>query len=168
MKPIQLKTHSVLIDAPRELVYQKMTAFGRGRMPGDSNDSSRVISRDGDSLVVEFKTKVGPINYTTVEKVDLHPPETIAFEHISGPLHCAFEEFTFEDQDGQTLLTHAGSIIWSRFPLIGWLGGMIYTRPMFNRFMARHLQHIKTSCEARAARSHVFRRKDKSSAGGGS
>ena len=165
MKPIQLKTHSVLIDAPRELIFQKMTAFDRGRMPGDSTDSSRVLSRDGDALVVEFKTKVGPISYTTVEEVNLYPSEKIAFEHISGPLHCALEGFTFEDRDGQTLLTHKGSIIWSRLPVIGWLGGVLYTRPMFNRFMTRHLQHIKTSCEARAARSHVFRRKDRSSAG---
>lgn len=166
MNPIQLKTHSVLIDAPRELVFQKMTAFNRGRMPGESSDSSQVLSGDGDALVVEFKTKVGAITYTTVEDVKLHPPEKIAFEHISGPLHYAFEEFTFEDRDGQTLLTHKGEIIWTRLPVIGWLGGVLYTRPMFNRFMARHLQHIKASCEARAARSHVFRRKDKSSAGG--
>ena len=167
MKPIQLKTHSVLIDAPRELVFQKMTAFNRGRLPGESSDSSRVVSGEGDELVVEFKTKVGPITYTTIEEVKLYPPERIAFEHITGPLHCAYEEFTFEDRDGQTLLTHKGSIIWSQLPLIGWLGAVLYTRPMFNRFIARHLQHIKTTCEARAARSHVFRRrKDRSSAGG--
>ena len=166
MKPIQLKTHSILIDAPREMVFQKMTAFDRGRLPGESSDSSRVLSRDGDALVVEFKTKVGPVSYTTVEEVNLHPPEKIAFEHISGPLHYAIEEFTFEDLNGQTLLTHTGSIIWSRLPIIGWLGGVVYTRPMFNRFITRHLQHVKTSCEARAARSHVFRRKDRSLAGG--
>ena len=91
MKPIQLKTHSVLIDAPRELVFQKMTAFNRGRLPGESSDSSRVLSGEGDTLVVEFKTKEGPISYTTVEDGRLYPPEKIAFEHISGPLHCALE-----------------------------------------------------------------------------
>ena len=68
MRPIQLKTHSVLIDAPREMVFQKMTAFNRGRMPGDPNESSEVRSREGDSLGVEFKSRAGVITYTSVEE----------------------------------------------------------------------------------------------------
>ena len=166
MRPIQLKMHSVLIDAPREMVFQKMTAFNRGRMPGDPNESSEVLSREGDSLVVEFKSRAGFITYTSVEEVTLYPPERIAFKHLSGPLHYAYDEFILEDRDGQTILTHQGEIVWSRVPFFGWLGAVLYTRPMFDRVVARHMEVIKTTCEARAARSHVFRRKDRSSAGG--
>ena len=166
MGPVKLKPHSVLIDAPREMVFQKMTAFDRGRMPGDPNESSEVLSRDGDSLVVEFKSRAGLFTYTTVEEVTLYPPERIAFKHLSGPLHYAYDEFMFEDRDGQTLLTHRGEIVWSRFPFFGWLGAVVYTRPMFNRVVAKHMDIIKTTCEARAARSHVFRRKDKGPTGG--
>ena len=36
---------------------------------------------------------------------------------------------------------------------------MIYTRPMFHRVIKRHLAAVKKSSEARAARSHVFRRR---------
>ncbi|GEM_PF-1085138 len=36
VKPVQLKEQFILIDAPCEMVYQKMTAFNRGY---DSEDS---------------------------------------------------------------------------------------------------------------------------------
>ena len=65
-KPVRLKDQSVLIDAPRELVYQMMTAFKKGGISGDNNESSKVISQDGDSLVVEFKTRAGWFTYTTL------------------------------------------------------------------------------------------------------
>jgi|TARA_Y100000310_G_scaffold143162_1_gene142580 hypothetical protein len=160
-KPVQLGTHDILIDAPRELVFQMMTAFDAGPMPGDTNESSKVISRDDDSQIVEFKSRVGFITYTSVEKVTLDAPERITFNHLSGPLNYACDEFILDDRDGQTLLTHHGEIIWSRIPFFGWFGTVLYTRPMFNRVAARHMELIKTAAEARAARSHVFRRKPK-------
>ena len=110
-KPVQLGSHDILIDAPRELVYQMMTAFNAGPMPGDSNESSRVISSDDDSQIVEFTSRAGFITYTSVEKVTLDAPERITFNHLSGPLHYACDEFILEDQDGQTLLTHHGEIL---------------------------------------------------------
>ena len=99
-RPIQLKTHKVIIKAPRELVYQKMSSIGQGRLQGDSSESSRVISRDGNNIVAEFRTRSGLFTYTTIEQVTLEPPERIIFVH-----------------------------------------------------------QMKVACEARAARSHVFRRR---------
>ena len=159
-RPVQLGTHSILIDASRELVFQMMTAFNSGRMPGEPNESSKVISRQGDELVVEFKSRAGPVTYTSIEEVTLYPPERITFRHVSGPLHYAYDEFILEDPDGRTLLTHRGEIVWSKVPFFGRLGAVLYTRPMFNRVVTRHMEVIKTTSEARAARSHVFRRRD--------
>ena len=149
----------MLINAPREVIYQKMTSFGRGRLRGDSTDSSRVISRDVNSIVAEFTTRAGPFTYTTIEQVTLEPIERITFKHLKGPLHYAWEEFRFTDVDGNTELEHSGEFIWHRLPIVGWLGGLLYTKPMFERTIARHMQQVKESCEARAARSHVFRRR---------
>lgn len=159
-KPIPLRPQTVRINAPRELVFQMLSRFGRGRLPGDNAEASKVISREGNSLVVEFKTKAQFATYTTTEAVTLYPPERIAFRHLSGPLRYAVEEFAFADVDGaQTDLTHSGKFIWSRVPLFGRLGGMIYTRPVFERTLAKHLAHVKAAAEARAARSHVFARR---------
>ena len=150
--------------APCEMVFQKMSSFGRGRLKGgrgrlkgDDDEPSRVISKDGNRLVVEFKTKAGPFTYTTLEEIILEPSERITFRHIKGPLHYALEQFTFRDVDGDTELTHDGEFIWSRIPIIGWFGGMVYTRPVFERTIEKHMEQVRETCEARAQRSHVFR-----------
>ena len=82
--PIELRKHTVLIKAPRELVYQKMSSFGRGKLQGDNAESSSVVSRDGNTIVAEFKTRSGLFTYTTLEQVSLEPPNRITFEHLKG------------------------------------------------------------------------------------
>ena len=158
-KPIRLETHRVRIRAHRELIFQMMSSFGRGRLQGDTNESSEVISRDGNELVVKFKTKAGPFSYDTVEEITLDPPRRITFKHVSGPLHYAWEEFVFEEiTEFETDIVHNGEFIWKRVPFFGWFGGMVYTKPTFERVMAKHMAVIKESSEARAARSRVFPR----------
>ena len=157
-KSIRLRPHTVRIQAPRELVFQMMSHFGRGRLPGDNNESSKVLERDGNRLIVEFQTKTPTgATYTTIEEVRLYPPERITFEHLSGPLRCVREAFTFGAVDArQTDLTHSGEFVWSRVPLLGWLGGMFYVRPIFERTLMNHMEQVKQAAEARAARSRVF------------
>ena len=157
--PIRLKTHRVRINAPRELIFQMMSSFGRGRLKGDTNEASEVISRDGDHLVVRFRTKAGPISYDTVEEITLEKPSRITFKHLSGPLNYATEEFLFEEVDEfETNLVHDGEFIWKRFPFFGWLGGVIYTKPTFERTLVKHMAQIKEASEARASRSRIFKR----------
>ena len=157
MSAIKLGPQSVVITAPRELVFQLLTAFRRGRVAGDNTESTRLISEDGDTKIVEFKTKAGLFTYTTVEEVTLFKPGRIAFRHLEGPLHFSEEEFMLEETpDGGTILTHSGSFIWSPFPFFGWFGGIIYTRPMYYRVIRKHFAVVKEASEARAARSHVF------------
>ena len=168
-KPIELRPQCVRIDAPRELVFHMLTAFRRGRVTGDNNESTNLISEDGDTKIVEFTTRAGLFAYTTVERVTLYAPGRIAFKHLDGPLAFSEEEFTLEENaDGGMLLTHSGSFIWSRLPFFGWFGGIIYTRPMFHRVIRKHFATIKEAAEARAARSHVFRRQSDPPAGCGS
>lgn len=157
--PIKLNPHRVLIKAPRDLVFQKMSHFGRGRMKGDNNESARVICRDGDKLVAEFVTKSWIFRYKTIEEVSIEAPNRITFTHLVGPLHYAWEEFVFNDIDGDTELVHNGEFIWSKFPLFGWLGGRLYTKRAFESVIGKHLEQVKITCEERGARSHVFRKK---------
>ena len=160
-RPIELKPHAVAIDAPRELLIQMLTSFRGGRIPGEESETSRLLSEDGNTKTVEFTTKAGLFTYTTVEEVTIHPPDRITFKHLDSPLHFAEEEFIFEQmEDGTTLMSHTGSFVWIRFPFFGWFGGIIYTRPMFHRVIKKHFAAIKDAAEARAARSHVFRRRE--------
>ena len=48
-RPIQLKSHNVWTEALCEMVFRKMSSFGKGRLVGDNNESSTLISRDGDT-----------------------------------------------------------------------------------------------------------------------
>ena len=159
MSAIELRPQSVEIDAPRELVFQMLSSFRRGRIAGDNAESTRLISEDGDVKTVEFITKAGPFSYRTLEEVTLHKPQKIEFRHLEGPLDFSEETFTLDEtSEGATLLTHSGSFIWKRFPFFGWFGGVIYTRPMYHRVIRKHFESVKEAAEARAARSHVFRR----------
>ena len=158
-EPIRLRPQTIRIDAPRELVFQMMSHFGRGRLPSDNSEASRVVCREGDRLVAEFRTRAGFFTYTTLEEVRLHPPERIEFRHLKGPLAYAVEEFAFRAVDERrTDLTHSGEFVWSGFPLFGRLGGLIYTRPVFERAIAAHMAQVKSAAEARAVRSRVFPR----------
>ena len=158
-RAVPLHPHTTVINAPRELVYQMMSSFGRGKLKGDNNESSRVVSRDGDKVIAEFRTSTGRRTHTTLEEVTLQPPGRITFRHLEGPLEYAVEEFLFHDVDGRTELIHRGEFIWRSWPFLGWLAGWFYIRPRFERVLERHMDQIKTAAESRAARSHVFRKK---------
>jgi uncharacterized protein YndB with AHSA1/START domain len=157
-RAVRMKTHEVMIDAPRELVYQLMSSFGRGRLKGAGAESSRVLSRSGNDLVVEFKTQAGRYTVTTTEQITLDPPERITFQHIKGPFHSAREEFVLSETDGGMRLVHTGEFVWSRLPVIGWLVGRFILKWPFERILQKHMDQLKATGEARARRSHVFRR----------
>ena len=122
-RPVRLKSHKVVIEAPRELVYQMMSSFGWGRLTSDDHESSRVLRRRDDSIIDEFRSRAGPLTVTTTEKVQLAPSERITFHHLRGPLRCAREEFLFRNVDGGTELEHYGEFMWSRLPPLADLWG---------------------------------------------
>ena len=155
-----LTPHEVIVDAPREMVFEMLTAFGRGRLPG-SKEMSRVIEKDGDRLVVEFTTDAIYKTYTTVEEVTLYRPDRITFKHLDGPLESCDEVFTFEDlPDGRTLWRHTGSFRLG-WPVVGGVVGRNVTKRWFERVMRKHMREMKEAIEARAARSHVFKRRSR-------
>jgi hypothetical protein len=154
---VVLTPHETIVNAPREMVFQMLTAFGRGRLPG-SKEKSRVIERDGDRLIVEFTTDAIYKTYVTLEEVTLHSPDRITFKHLEGPLDSCDEVFTFEElPDGRTLWRHTGSFRLG-WPVVGDVVGRNVTKRWFERVMRKHMREMKEAIEARAARSHVFKR----------
>ena len=109
-KPIALRPHTVRVRAPRELLFQMLSHFGRGGIPGADGESSKILSRDGSALVVEFKTKSLFATYTTIEQVRLYPPERIEFTHLSGPLTYAEEWFALDSVDSLDSLASVASV----------------------------------------------------------
>ena len=156
-----LDTQKVIIDAPLELVFQMMSAIGSGRLPG-SHERSKVLQRDGDTLIAEFLTPSGKKTYRTVEEVRLFPPHRITYRHLEGPITYSEEEFLLaEVASGATQLTYTG-VIEHRVPFLpglGWLASVLYIKPKYDIVIRDHMALVKKGAEARAARSHVFPRK---------
>ena len=153
---ISIEPHTVVIKAPQGMVFEMMTAFGRGHMKGNSAESSTVLRRDDNKIIAEFKTKAGLFTYTTREQVVLDPPDRITFKHLKGPLAYAYEEFILREKGDDTELTHSGEFIWVRIPVIGSVIGRLFTKGLYERVVMRHMGKLKETIEARAARSHVY------------
>ena len=160
---VKLSDKSVYINAPREMVFQMLSSFGKGSLPGVQGESSRVLERDGDTIIAEFMTTSGKRVYRTMEKVQLYPPERITFEHLQGPLIFSEEEFNLAEKDDGTELRYYGEI-GCRIPLLaglGWIIAKFYVKPKYDAVIRIHMSALKTAAEARAARSHVFRQPKK-------
>ena len=157
---VKLDPQRLSISAPREMVFQMLSAIGKGKLPGRQGESSRVLERDGDTIIAEFQTRSGGRTYRTVERVRLYPPERITFAHLEGPLTFSEEEFNLVEQDGDTELQYSGEIGYRirGLPGIGWPVALLYVKPKYDAVIRAHMQALKTAAEARAARSHVFRR----------
>jgi hypothetical protein len=134
-RPVRLRDHTVTIRAPRELVFQMTSSFGRGRIKGGGGESSRVLERSDDVVLAEFKTRAGPFTVTTLERVTLEPPGRLTFEHVSGPLRYAREEFAFREVPQGTELEHSGEFVWFATPLIGRLAGALLVKRPFERVL---------------------------------
>jgi len=156
-RPVRLETHSVTIRAPAALVFQMMSAFDRGRIKAGDGESSTVLERSDDVVLAKFKTRAGPFTVTTVERVTLEPHIRLTFEHVSGPLRHAREEFVLREVPGGTEFEHSGEFVWSAVPVVGWLVGVLLLKRPFERVLLRHMAAIKSAAEARAEQSHVFR-----------
>jgi hypothetical protein len=134
------------IEAPRELVYEVLSApyLGRAR-----SDTIELLAR-GESLVVaSHLTKVHFYTARTVEAVELEPPARMGFRHLTGPVPYAVEEFRLDERDGQTELHYDGEIGIDFF-LLGRIAGRRWVVPQWRGAVAEHLTAVKARAEQRA------------------
>ena len=156
--PLRLKPREVEIQADQRLVFQYLTAFGRGEAGDDR--TSRVLRDDGARKLVEFRTEIRDLigrrrTVRTTEWVTLTAPESINFEAVSGPLAILRDRLELEEHDGCTVLRYH-STIGVRGWIFGWLVAALVIRPIAERHTRLHLRDIKEATEARARRSKVY------------
>ena len=157
---VKLSDRNLFINAPQEMVFQMLSAIGKGSLPGAQGESSRMLEREGNTIIAEFLTASGKRTYRTVEEVRIYPPERITFRHLEGPLAFAEEEFKLIDHDSGTELRYKGEFEYRvpRLAGMGWLIAIFFVRPKYNAVIRVHMERLKSAAEARAARSHVFRK----------
>ena len=87
----------------------------------------------------------------------------LTFHHLEGPLDNSEESFDLEERGDATLLRYRGEFDY-KLPLLGWLIARLYIKPRYNKAIQTHLHHLKEAAEARAARSHLLKRRQSTDA----
>ena len=149
---IHLSKIEVQINAGRRQIFQFISAFGDQTTAGEP--SSRILSRQDDSLIVEFITPVPlpfRINKTvrTVERVTLYEPERIEFEEMEGPFAIRREYITLDEQEGTTRLQY-NALLGIKGWVPGWLLGVLFVRPMLRRVVGKHFDEMREKLEKSA------------------
>ena len=146
---IQISAIKEQIAAPQSRIFEFLTDFGSDTAVSETH--STVLSRDGEKLLVEFKTAV-PIlfwlrkYYRTVEEVILHEPESIEFRKIEGPLAMRRERIVLSEESDISQIQYDAEFRVKGWPL-GWLLGVLFVRPRLKRAVKKHLKQIKATIE---------------------
>lgn len=137
------------IAAPRELVFEVISAPYLGRTPRALGHKLRVLERGEDMVLAEHYTPVGPFVTTTLETVRFEPPERVRFRLARGPVPSVVEEFELRKVDGETKLVYRGELgtdLW----LLGRLWGSAVAC-MWEAAVRASLDAIAAEAERRAA-----------------
>lgn len=137
------------VSAPRELVYEVVATAGR------------TIGNLEYGRLIEFEISWRGKTIKTFEAVTLDPPRRVGYRWVVGPLDGVSEEILFEERaEDTTEMIYRGSF-GSPAGLLGWFRGALVVRPIFNKLVFQHLAEAKNLAEARASRTHTYKREEK-------
>ena len=157
---VKLRTQSLSIRAPRSTVFKLISSFGDvvdgakpSEKPNMNEEGKRLIERDGNRLLMEFRSRDGRKMYLTLEEVMLYPEERITFRHLEGPLYHSQEEFVFTEADSGTIITHNGEIECRMhlLPGAGWMVARFYVKRRYEKLVLRHMKSLKETAEGNSA-----------------
>lgn len=137
------------IAAPRELVFDVISAPYLGRTPRALERKLRVLERSESMVLAAHFTPVGPLVTTTVETVRFERPERVHFLLLRGPVPYVVETFELRETDGGTSLEYSGELgtdLWA----LGRLWGTATAR-VWEATVQHSLNAIKAEAERRAA-----------------
>lgn len=159
MRLFELRQIAVEIAAPRALVFE-MAAAVNGTLPESPPHTAELLERDGQTLLVRYRTPAIFTELVMNERVRLEPPERIDYEVLSGPMDHVREYLTFEMLDPHRTRVTYGGQVGSRRRLVGNLVARLIAVPAYDRFMQRQLRALQRAAETRALRSRHYRRPD--------
>ncbi len=158
MNRIAVGPVTVEIAATPALVYQMLAAIGQGTQK-DGERAEILEQRDGE-LVCDFWTRLSlPAGrdrlVRTRERVTLHPPDRIEYEHLDGPVRGLRDSIAVGTTAiGGARLTYTGT--YEPSGSVDRLRAILLARPAIHRAMDAHFADVRTRVEARAKRSRVF------------
>jgi uncharacterized protein YndB with AHSA1/START domain len=139
------------IAAPRELVFEVLSAPYQRRTPRALASKLKVLERGADMVLAEHYTRVGPVVTTTLETVRFEPPERVRFRLVRGPVPFAAESFELREADRGTELEYSGVLGTDLWALgAGWAR---LVAPRWEAAVRSSLEAVKAEAERRAGRA---------------
>jgi hypothetical protein len=142
---------SLDVSAPREVVFDVISAPYLGRVPRALGTEIDVLERASDMVLAAHHTDVGGgRTATTVETVRFERPDRVNFRLVRGPVPEVVESFELAvAPDGGTTLSYTGSMATD-----GWGIGARWGQLVANKWeqtVRSSLERIAAEAERRAA-----------------
>jgi hypothetical protein len=147
---------TIAIAAPRELVYEVVSAPYLGPTPRALEKKLRVLERGEDMVLAEHFTDVGRFVTTTLETVRFRPPSQVDFRLVRGPVPHVVERFELREVNSGTELEYSGELGTDL-----WAFGRLWADVVAARWEAAvqtSLGAVRAEAERRAARGSSARR----------
>lgn len=153
--------HPIVVDigAPQAMVFEMASAIN-GTLPGSPPHSAELLERDGDVLLVRYRTPALVAELVMLERVRLLPPDRIEYEVLEGPLEHVREYLAFDLIEPHRTRVRYGGTVGSSRQIVGSLMARWIAIPAYDRFMRRQLKALQNAAEARAVRSRRYPRPD--------
>lgn len=140
----------LVIEAPRQLVYEVVTAPYAPRPTRALREKVTVLERSDAMVLAAHYTAIRKgLVATTVEAVSFDPPDRIGFRLVRGPVPHVTETFTLAEVSGATRLRYDGELgtdLWG----LGERWGAVVAGA-WERAVQESLDQVKTESERRAS-----------------
>jgi hypothetical protein len=142
---------TILIGAPREIVFDVIAQPYLGRATRAMKEKVRILQAGSDMVLAAHRTPIrGRLVATTVETVRFTRPERVDFRLVRGPVPHVVEEFVLTEHDGDTELTYRGELGTDLGPVGQRWADLVARR--WERAVADTLDSVKTEAERRSSR----------------
>jgi hypothetical protein len=139
---------TMTIAAPRELVFEILSAPYLRRTPRALASKLEVVERSAEMVLAAHYTRVGRLTATTLETVRFTPPSRVSFRLVRGPVPHVVEEFEVRDVDGASELVYRGELGADLWGLGRWWGGRVASR--WESAVRTSLEAVRAEAERRA------------------
>ena len=138
------------IEAPREVVFDVISAPYLGRTPRALERKLKVLERGEDMVLAEHFTHASRLVTTTVETVRFERPSAVYFRLLRGPVPHVVETFELRETEVGTDLHYAGELGTDLWALGQWWGDIVARR--WEATVRESLDAVKVEAERRAGR----------------
>ncbi len=138
------------IEAPREVVFEVISAPYLGRTPRALAEKLRVVERGDDMVLAEHLTDTGRFVTSTLETVRFQPPSHVHFRLARGPVPHVVEQFELRGDERTTELEYTGELGTDLWVAGRWWGDRVALR--WEAAVRSSLDAVKAEAERRDPR----------------